>query len=258
MFSSDTSLMANTRLSPAGRGLSVLNYQTKTKRGLYAHVYASPSTRSRTSHALSRSWAAGSPPGYRVAPFSTSRGHVLEKWPVLPPQRHVLARMKVATQHIKARAEATFASGRTDMKMASPLSRLPMQLAMQRPAPMASLPSQACAAAALCGRRCAVSSAPGARGCVGATALRQGPRGSARRRGVVSVSAAGGLIFPGSADDGVYLPPFPAKIMANSSSPAAQNASSTYSEHKPKTPPPDLPSLLLDSRIIFLGMPVRR
>lgn len=28
-------------------------------------------------------------------------------------------------------------------------------------------------------------------------------------------------------------------------------------EHKPKTPPPDLPSLLLDSRIVYLGMPVR-
>jgi hypothetical protein len=27
-------------------------------------------------------------------------------------------------------------------------------------------------------------------------------------------------------------------------------------EHKPKTPPPDLPSLLLDSRIVYLGMPV--
>mmetsp|Transcript_17580 Transcript_17580/g.44614 ORF Transcript_17580/g.44614 Transcript_17580/m.44614 type:complete len:302 (+) Transcript_17580:134-1039(+) len=27
-------------------------------------------------------------------------------------------------------------------------------------------------------------------------------------------------------------------------------------EHKPKTPPPDLPSLLLDSRIVYLGMPL--
>ena len=30
-----------------------------------------------------------------------------------------------------------------------------------------------------------------------------------------------------------------------------------YDEHKPRTPPPDLPSLLLDSRITYLGMPVR-
>ena len=29
-----------------------------------------------------------------------------------------------------------------------------------------------------------------------------------------------------------------------------------YSEHKPKTPPPDLPSLLLDSRIVYIGMPL--
>ena len=31
-----------------------------------------------------------------------------------------------------------------------------------------------------------------------------------------------------------------------------------YDDHKPRTPPPDLPSLLLDSRITYLGMPVRR
>eukprot|EP00899_Mesostigma_viride_P025857 jgi/Mesvir1/6456/Mv19534-RA.1 len=29
-----------------------------------------------------------------------------------------------------------------------------------------------------------------------------------------------------------------------------------YDEHRAKTPPPDLPSLLLDSRIVFLGMPL--
>ena len=32
---------------------------------------------------------------------------------------------------------------------------------------------------------------------------------------------------------------------------------SYYDDHKPRTPPPDLPSLLLDSRITYLGMPVR-
>ena len=36
----------------------------------------------------------------------------------------------------------------------------------------------------------------------------------------------------------------------------AQTASYSYDEHKARTPPPDLPSLLLDSRIIYLGMPV--
>ena len=29
-----------------------------------------------------------------------------------------------------------------------------------------------------------------------------------------------------------------------------------YDDHKPRTPPPDLPSLLLDSRITYLGMPL--
>jgi len=39
-------------------------------------------------------------------------------------------------------------------------------------------------------------------------------------------------------------------------SPASATPSSSYNEHKPKTPPPDLPSLLLDSRIVYIGMPV--
>lgn len=98
------------------------------------------------------------------------------------------------------------------------------------------------------------------------TGARVGRGGSAgvslrrRCRGEQSVARAqsdSGLIWPGSAGDGVILPPFPrAMIEASSSSPAAQNAQSSYSEHKPKTPPPDLPSLLLDSRIVYLGMPL--
>jgi hypothetical protein len=39
-------------------------------------------------------------------------------------------------------------------------------------------------------------------------------------------------------------------------SPASASPGASYSEHKPKTPPPDLPSLLLDSRIVYIGMPV--
>jgi len=39
-------------------------------------------------------------------------------------------------------------------------------------------------------------------------------------------------------------------------SPASATPSSSYNEHKPKTPPPDLPSLLLDSRIVYIGMPL--
>ncbi len=42
---------------------------------------------------------------------------------------------------------------------------------------------------------------------------------------------------------------------AGGGAPAA--ASVGYDDHKPRTPPPDLPSLLLDSRITYLGMPVR-
>lgn len=30
----------------------------------------------------------------------------------------------------------------------------------------------------------------------------------------------------------------------------------SYNEHRPKRPPPDLPSLLLHGRIIYIGMPV--
>ena len=40
--------------------------------------------------------------------------------------------------------------------------------------------------------------------------------------------------------------------------PAVVSPGSGYEDHKPRTPPPDLPSLLLDSRITYLGMPVRR
>lgn len=36
----------------------------------------------------------------------------------------------------------------------------------------------------------------------------------------------------------------------------AATVSTGYDEHRARTPPPDLPSLLLDSRIVYLGMPV--
>jgi len=47
------------------------------------------------------------------------------------------------------------------------------------------------------------------------------------------------------------------KIAVGSNSPASATPGTSYNEHKPKTPPPDLPSLLLDSRIIYIGMPVK-
>ena len=43
-------------------------------------------------------------------------------------------------------------------------------------------------------------------------------------------------------------------LQARGGAPAA--AASAGDDHKPRTPPPDLPSLLLDSRIVYLGMPV--
>ncbi len=49
----------------------------------------------------------------------------------------------------------------------------------------------------------------------------------------------------------------PPSISAAGGGGAPAAASVGYDDHKPRTPPPDLPSLLLDSRITYLGMPVR-
>ncbi|XP_023645314.1 ATP-dependent Clp protease proteolytic subunit-related protein 3, chloroplastic [Capsella rubella] len=40
------------------------------------------------------------------------------------------------------------------------------------------------------------------------------------------------------------------------SSPAQVERSVAYNEHRPRTPPPDLPSMLLDGRIVYIGMPL--
>lgn len=40
------------------------------------------------------------------------------------------------------------------------------------------------------------------------------------------------------------------------SAPAQVAQGGNYGEHRPKTPPPDLPSLLLNSRIVYIGMPL--
>eukprot|EP00241_Pyramimonas_parkeae_P006535 CAMPEP_0114251974 /NCGR_PEP_ID=MMETSP0058-20121206/15573_1 /TAXON_ID=36894 /ORGANISM="Pyramimonas parkeae, CCMP726" /LENGTH=334 /DNA_ID=CAMNT_0001365845 /DNA_START=71 /DNA_END=1075 /DNA_ORIENTATION=- len=45
-------------------------------------------------------------------------------------------------------------------------------------------------------------------------------------------------------------------VRAGAASPALAERGGGYDEHRPKTPPPDLPSLLLDSRIVYLGMPL--
>ncbi|MQI72167.1 ATP-dependent Clp protease proteolytic subunit, partial [Escherichia coli] len=38
--------------------------------------------------------------------------------------------------------------------------------------------------------------------------------------------------------------------------PAQVERSVSYNEHRPRRPPPDLPSLLLHGRIIYIGMPL--
>ena len=72
----------------------------------------------------------------------------------------------------------------------------------------------------------------------------------------VPESLAGSSLFISEPSD-VNLPlSDEALTVLGSYSPASATPSSSYSEHKPKTPPPDLPSLLLDSRIVYIGMPV--
>eukprot|EP00245_Coleochaete_scutata_P004900 TRINITY_DN1797_c1_g1_i1.p1 TRINITY_DN1797_c1_g1~~TRINITY_DN1797_c1_g1_i1.p1 ORF type:complete len:355 (-),score=63.72 TRINITY_DN1797_c1_g1_i1:278-1342(-) len=62
-----------------------------------------------------------------------------------------------------------------------------------------------------------------------------------------------------SAGDGPPLLDAVAARMAENATmnaPAQVERSADYGEHKPTTPPPDLPSLLLNSRIIYIGMPL--
>jgi ATP-dependent Clp endopeptidase proteolytic subunit ClpP len=46
------------------------------------------------------------------------------------------------------------------------------------------------------------------------------------------------------------------EVMMNTGAPGAAATTSGGDQHKPRSPPPDLPSLLLDSRIVYLGMPL--
>ena len=66
---------------------------------------------------------------------------------------------------------------------------------------------------------------------------------------VVGHESSDQLWVPGASSD---IPLYP---QAAAGAPA-QAVYASYDEHKARTPPPDLPSLLLDSRITFLGMPV--
>ena len=66
--------------------------------------------------------------------------------------------------------------------------------------------------------------------------------------GIGTVRASADLWTP---DQHLHLPDVHA-----AAAPAVVSPGSGYEDHKPRTPPPDLPSLLLDSRITYLGMPV--
>uniref|UniRef100_A0A061RPB7 ATP-dependent Clp protease proteolytic subunit n=1 Tax=Tetraselmis sp. GSL018 TaxID=582737 RepID=A0A061RPB7_9CHLO len=72
---------------------------------------------------------------------------------------------------------------------------------------------------------------------------------AARTRVLAASSAAkdSGLWMPDQ------LPVVPAEVQAVAGGAAAAGVGD---DHKPRTPPPDLPSLLLDSRIVYLGMPL--
>eukprot|EP00212_Chloropicon_laureae_P005315 CAMPEP_0197498976 /NCGR_PEP_ID=MMETSP1311-20131121/60791_1 /TAXON_ID=464262 /ORGANISM="Genus nov. species nov., Strain RCC856" /LENGTH=299 /DNA_ID=CAMNT_0043044715 /DNA_START=17 /DNA_END=916 /DNA_ORIENTATION=+ len=54
---------------------------------------------------------------------------------------------------------------------------------------------------------------------------------------------------------GLQLPNMKEETWMNSGAPASAS-SGGYDEHRASTPPPDLPSILLDARILWLGMPI--
>ena len=82
-----------------------------------------------------------------------------------------------------------------------------------------------------------------------------------------STGASSGSEYTGPSlvyDESLWLPPAGSSVSSMSTSPIVNSgtgapgaaAATSYDNHKPQTPPPDLPSLLLDSRIVYLGMPL--
>ncbi|XP_044498080.1 ATP-dependent Clp protease proteolytic subunit-related protein 3, chloroplastic-like [Mangifera indica] len=59
---------------------------------------------------------------------------------------------------------------------------------------------------------------------------------------------------PVNPDTPPYLDVFDSPTLM--ASPAQVERSVSYNEHRPRTPPPDLPSLLLHGRIVYIGMPL--
>lgn len=89
-------------------------------------------------------------------------------------------------------------------------------------------------------------------------------RASGKRCTISASTDASDLLWTPSSDvaaaeANLYLPDVGMPIIptcGNASPAAAAGGGSGYDQHRPKTPPPDLPSLLLDSRIVYLGMPL--
>ncbi|XP_068663242.1 ATP-dependent Clp protease proteolytic subunit-related protein 3, chloroplastic-like [Aristolochia californica] len=76
-----------------------------------------------------------------------------------------------------------------------------------------------------------------------------------RKLASVAASSPETLLQPSKNSD---IPPYldlfdTPKLMAT---PAQVERSVSYSEHRPRKPPPDLPSLLLHGRIVYIGMPL--
>lgn len=71
---------------------------------------------------------------------------------------------------------------------------------------------------------------------------------------VASTNPEAILTRPANPDTLPYLDIYDCpKLMA---SPAQLERSASYGEHRPRRPPPDLPSLLLHGRIVYIGMPL--
>ena len=67
----------------------------------------------------------------------------------------------------------------------------------------------------------------------------------------LEAAAAGELDFPPLLDIAAAQ-----QAKWSMTAPAQVDRGGGYGEHKPRRPPPDLPSLLLNSRIVYIGMPV--
>lgn len=90
--------------------------------------------------------------------------------------------------------------------------------------------------------------------------LRVGNSRGCRQGRRSAVVVASGATYDGPSfvhDQSLWLPPSAEFRVENAGTGTpGEAASASYDNHKPQTPPPDLPSLLLDSRIVYLGMPL--